>query len=326
MSTYRRLTREERYQIAALGKAGQTSAQIACVLGRHKSTISRELRRNAGQRGYRPKQADEKAWARSRAKYRYRLPKTVQPRVSELLRRKWSPEQISGWLLREEGVRVSHEWIYRYVRQDRRQGGDLHTHLRCRRKRRRRYGRAGEDRRGQIKDRVSIEQRPALVDRRNGIGDWEADTVIGTPSGPKPVLVTPTERKSRFSVIVKGVNKTAQAVSQAITAALTPLKDWVHTLTYDNGKEFAWHRQISEVLDAQGFFAHPYRSWERGLNENTNGLLRQHFPKRTDFSESTQEHVQNVMDALNDRPRKCLGWKTPHHAFFGNHLNGALAC
>jgi IS30 family transposase len=313
MSHYTQLTREERYQIYALMKAGHNQRQIAAILGRHKSTISRELTRNRGLKGYRPKQADRLATNRHHGKAAPRITTEAWERVEQLLGEGWSPEQISGWLQNEEDILISHEWIYQYILQDKRQGGELYRQLRCQKKRKKRYG--SPDRRGQIKGRISIDERPAVVDERSRIGDWEVDTVIGKPGGA--VLATLVERKLRLTVVAKAPNKTAEKVRDAILLHMKPLAARVHTLTYDNGKEFALHQDIAKELDAVGYFAHPYHSWERGLNENTNGLLRQYFPKGKDLTEVTDEEIQVAVDKLNNRPRKCLGFKTPNQLFFG---------
>ena len=321
MSHYTQLTREERYQIYALKAAGHNQVEIAEIIGRHKSTISRELTRNRGLRGYRPKQADRFAIKRRQVKVSPRISTDVWMRVKQLLGEDWSPEQISNWLQNEENLSISHEWIYQYILRDKQQGGDLHSHLRCQKPRKKRYG--ASDRRGQLKGRVSIDERPALVDERRRIGDWEADTVIGQQGGA--VLVTLVERKTRLSVIGKASDRTAQEVAAVILQGLMPLADQVQTLTYDNGKEFAQHQKIAKELDADGYFAHPYHSWERGLNENTNGLIRQYFPKGKDLSDVTDADVLTVMEKLNNRPRKCLGYKTPNQVFFGINPPVALA-
>lgn len=321
MRTYAQLTREQRYQIHALLKGQHTQTEMAQILGVNKSTISRELKRNRGLRGYRPKQADEFAAQRRKVAHGSRIPAPHWTRVEVLLREDWSPEQVSGWLAREEGIAISHEWIYQYVYQDKRHGGDLYKHLRCQKARRKRYG--SNDRRGQIKGRVSIEERPEVVDKRSRKGDWEADTVIGRPGGA--VLVTLAERKTRHSILVRAANKSANAVKEALIDALKPHAAHVHTITYDNGKEFAHHAEIASVLDAKGYFAHPYHSWERGLNENMNGLIRQYLPKGKSFDDLTDEDVRHIMDKLNNRPRKCLGYKTPNQVFFGNNPPVALA-
>ncbi len=321
MKHYTQLTREERYQIYALKTAGQSKAQIAKVLDRHKSTIGREIARNCGLRGYRPKQANSLAESRRQEKSARRIVPESWERVEKLLREYWSPEQISSWLRQEEDIRVSPEWIYQYILRDKQASGDLYIYLRCQKQRKKRYG--APDRRGQIKGRVSIDERPEVVNERSRIGDWEADTVIGKQGGD--VLVTLVERKTRWSMIGKAPNRTAQEVQAVIVKRLLPLASHVKTLTYDNGKEFAFHQDIDEELQSNGYFAHPYHSWERGLNENTNGLIRQFFPKGKDLSEVSDEEIQGVMDKLNNRPRKCLGFKTPNQVFFGINPPVALA-
>ena len=313
MSHYTQLTREERYQISALKTAGHNQIDIAKVIGRHKSTISRELARNSGLRDYRPKQANSFAESRRLAKSIPRISSKSWSRIELLLREDWSPEQVSRWLRNEEGIFVSPEWIYQHILQDKQSGGDLHSHLRCQKQRKKRYG--SPDRRGQIKGRISIDERPDVVNQRSRIGDWEADTVIGKQGGA--VLVTLVERKTRWSTIGKAPNRTAQEVKTVILECLQPLASQVQTLTYDNGKEFAQHQEISKELHCHGYFAHPYHSWERGLNENTNGLIRQFFPKGKDLSKVTDSAVRAVMNKLNNRPRKCLGFKTPNQVFLG---------
>lgn len=310
---YKQLTREERYQIYALKAAGQSKTQIANVLNRHKSTISREMLRNSGLRGYRPNQADSLAVNRRQGKSSCRILSQTWIRAEQLLREYWSPEQVSGWLLQEDHLHISPEWIYQHILKDKKAGGDLYRFLRCQKQRKKRYG--APDRRGQIKDRVSIDERPDIVNDRSRVGDWEADTVIGKQGGA--VLVTLVERKTRWSVIGKAPDRTAKNVRAVIVKRLLPLASHVQTLTYDNGKEFALHQEIDKELQANGYFAHPYHSWERGLNENTNGLIRQFLPKGKDLSEVTDEEIQQVMDKLNNRPRKCLGFKTPNQVFFG---------
>ena len=268
--SYTQLTHEERYQIYALKKTGQNQAQIAEVLGRNPATISRELSRNRGLKGYRPKQAHSRALSRRREKSQPRISRQVRQLVEALIRDKWSPEQVAGRVQREQGVSVSHEWIYRYIYADKRSGGDLHTCLRCRKVRRKRYG--SYDRRGRIPNQVSIDERPAIVDSKRRFGDWEGDTVIGKHH--QGALVTLVERKSLYTVIQPVIRKTAEAVHRAVVEGLSPYIDRVHTLTYDNGREFADHAGMARDLDTRIYFAHTYASWERGLNENTNGLSR----------------------------------------------------
>lgn len=318
---YTQLTQEERYQIYALMKAGHNQTEIAHILGRDKSTISRELRRNSGLRGYRPKQAQRLSAKRRHDRDNLRITPEHWMLVERFLREDWSPEQISLWLADEKAIYISHEWIYQYVLQDKSRGGDLYRHLRCQKQRRKRYG--SYSRRGQLVNRVSIDERPAVVDARSRFGDWELDTIIG--KGHKQAIVSITERKSRLTLIRKVERKTADSVTRAILRLLKPIAHRVHTLTSDNGREFAGHETIAKALDAKFFFAHPYASWERGLNENTNGLIRQYFPKHRDFTTITQTEINQVMDKLNNRPRKCLGIKTPNQVFFGINPSVALA-
>jgi len=313
MKHYTQLTEPERNQIYALKQAGFKPSAIALQLSRHPSTICRELRRNHGLRGYRPRQAQQMADTRRREKAKPKIPEATYDIVNDLIEKDWSPEQISGWLAAEKNVRISHERIYQHIARDRKRGGSLHLHLRCRKKRKKRYGSA--DRRGQIRNRTSIDNRPDIVEERSRIGDWEAGTVIGRRGGS--VLVTLVERKSRFSVIALAPDKRADSVTQALVEALLPYQEQVHTITCDNGKEFAFHQEFSAALQAECFFAHPYQAWERGLNENTNGLIRQYLPKGTDFNTLSHMDINLIMDDLNNRPRKSLGFNTPKKLFLG---------
>jgi transposase, IS30 family len=310
--SYTQLTREQRYQIYALMKAGHHQTFIASVIGCHRSTVSRELRRNRGGRGYRPKQAHEMAVARQRAADRPRIAEQTWRRIEALLRQEWSPEQVAGRLKLEGRPAASHEAIYQHIYADKRRGGTLHLSLRCRKVRRKRYG--THSRRGQIPNRVCIEARPAVVEAKRRLGDWEADTIIGR--GHQSALVSLTERKSKLTLLRKVERRSADEVARASLALLGPLADKVHTITSDNGKEFAHHERIAAGLGARFYFAHPYASWERGLNENTNGLVRQYFPKKHDFTTVTDAEVARVTQRLNDRPRKTLGFRTPNEVFF----------
>ena len=319
MRTYTQLTQEQRYQISAMKKIDKSQTAIAEELGVHKGTISRELRRNAGERGYRPKQAHEKALGR-RSNAQVQIGKEVWEIVEAKLRQDWSPEQVSGWLKREGRQKsISPEWIYQHILADKLAGGDLYSHLRCHKKRRKRYG--SYDRRGQLPNRVSIEERPELVEQRERLGDWEADTLVG--KAHQGALVSLVERKSRFTLLSPVERRQADLVRHATTSLLLPFIDQVHTITGDNGKEFAEHAQIAETLKAVFYFAHPYSAWERGTNENTNGLVRQYFPKSTNFSKVTLVQSLAAADKLNQRPRKCLAFRTPFEVFF-EHQSVAL--
>ena len=311
MRTYTQLTQEQRYQIYALKKMGHTQSEIAQVLEVDRSTICRELSRNTGERGYRPKQAHEKAMQR-RVKAKTRIGAGDWKVVEAKLRQDWSPEQVSGWLKRQAGLRISHEWIYQHVLADKRAGGELYKHLRCHKKRRKRYG--SPDQRGKLPNRISIEERPPIVDQRERLGDWEIDTLIG--KNQQGALVSIVERKSRYIVLRPVERRQAELVKQATISGLQPFANRVHTITSDNGKEFAGHVQIAQALQADFYFAHPYAAWERGTNENTNGLIRQYFPKRSDFLLLTETLSVSVSNKLNHRPRKCLDFKTPFEVFF----------
>jgi IS30 family transposase len=315
--TYTHLTREERYQIHALQGHGLKPAQIAKQLGRHRTTIAREVRRNTGRRGYRPAQADEMAGTRQTGRRNARQFSSAQwDFVAEYLRLSLSPEQVSGRLRCEKALSISHETIYCHIYQDKRRGGELARLLRCQKAKRKRYG-SGRERRGTMNG-TCIEQRPHVVDRKMRIGDWEGDTVIG--KGQQGALVTLVERKSRYTLARQVNAKQAGQVGNAVIELLRPHRVSCHTLTFDNGKEFSDHAFIESCLGAHVYFAHPYCSWERGLNENTNGLLRQYFPKHTNLKRVSQEAVSEAIDQLNHRPRKCLQYRTPHEVFYGLKL------
>ncbi len=309
---YKQLAREQRYQINVLQRAGHNQTYIAAMIGCHKSTISRELRRNRGQKGYRHYQAGELAYDRQCQAYRSRITWQTWQQVERLLRQDWSPEQIAGRLKLEQQPSVSHEWIYLYVYADKRRGGTLHHHLRSQKKQRKRY--SGYLRRGQIPNRTSIDKRPQIVARKGRFGDWEADTIIGARH--KGGLLSVVERKSKLTRLRKLATKAAVEMKDKSIQLLAPLAARVHTITVDNGKEFCEHELIAAGLQARIYFAHPYASWERGLNENTNGLVRQYFPKKYEFAKITNQDLQQVEDLLNNRPRKTLGYRTPNEVFF----------
>ena len=315
MRTYKQLTIEKRYHISALLKTEKKVSDIAKIVGVDKSTISRELRRNKSKKGYRPKKAHELAMNR-RQNGKPRICPVTWALVESLIRQDWSPEQISGRLNIEYGIKISHEWIYQYILSNKRNGGDLYRHSRCKKKRRKRYG--SYDRRGIIPNRIGIEERPDVINDRLRLGDWEVDTIFG--KGHKQAIVTLTERKSRMALIGKVSHLTAKAVYDVIINLLMPLKDRTYSLTSDNGKEFALHQEIASLLDIGFYFAHPYSSWERGSNENMNGLLRQYFPKKYDLNTITSKEINDAMYKLNTRPRKCLNFQTPVEVFFNQSV------
>jgi IS30 family transposase len=314
---YKHLTEEERYQIDDLRREGFNQKEIAGKIGRSESTLSRELRRNKGERGWRPRQAQLKAVARlvSRGTNNAKRISEAAWRYAEkhLTKDQWSPQQIAGRLELEGLETISHETIYQRILEDKKAGGDLYTHLRCKKKRKKRYGSARSTR-GAIPNRVDIDQRPAIVDSRKRMGDWEGDTIIGSHVRGA-VIASMVERKSRFTVLTKAKNKTAPVVTKRINKRMLPIAELVHTVTLDNGKEFSLHRVLAGVLDADVYFAKPYHSWERGLNENTNGLVRQYFPKKIPFDKLTEHDLRQVEKKLNNRPRKSLGYRTPFEIF-----------
>ncbi|WGZ95943.1 MAG: IS30 family transposase [Candidatus Thiothrix putei] len=311
---YTHLTSEERHYIETRHKMKESTATIALTLGRSQSTISRELTRNRGQRGYRHKQAHAKAQQRHADKPKaVKLTPELAVSIDTLLEQQWSPEQISGRLKAEGKTTICHEAIYQHVLRDKRAGGKLYLNLRRHTKKyRQRYGSKTGSVKG-IPNRVDIDERPAVANQRERLGDWEADTMIG--KGHQGALVTLDERKSKLRLAFPVANKTAEAVTSSIITLLDGFKDWVHTLTFDNGKEFAKHEQVAQAIGCETYFAKPYHSWERGQNENANGLLRQYFPKAMGLLDVTTRQVLEAVHKLNNRPRKCLGFKTPYEVF-----------
>lgn len=306
MKQYTHLTQEQRYQISALKKTTISNSEIARIIGCNKSTITRELKRNTGQRGYRPKQAQQLSEAR-KAKNNGRIRLFGWAYIQHLLCQKYSPEQITGRLTMLGWKDVpSHETIYQHIYADKKTGGDLHTHLRCQKTYRKR-NLAGQDRRGQIPNRKDISDCPSIIDKRQRLGDYEGDTVIG--HGHKGVLVTLVDRTTRETKIKALSNRKAEAVANACNQLLKD--EQTLSITFDNGKEFALHESIADKLGADIYFARPYHSWERGTNENTNGLIRQFLPKSISFDNLSDDVIQAIENNLNNRPRKVLGFRTP---------------
>ena len=314
--TYSHLTQDERCHIFLMRVEKRTISEIALALDRHKSTISRELQRN---------RSDER-WSPFRAQKRYqerrqnscnakRVSEEAIDAVANYVRLGLSPEQAIERLSLELGQKmaVSHDTVYRWIYARKQMGdGELFKCLRGQRGRRKPY--RDSSRRSPIKNRVSIDDRPAIVGLKTRLGDWEGDTVIG--KGHQGVLLTLVERCSRYSVAALLENKQADGVAAAINRLLLPHKDKCHTLTFDNGLEFAKHADISACLGVDIYFAHPYHSWERGANENVNGLIRQYHPKSTNLKKVRPHEMRATIDKLNHRPRKCLGYKTPHEVFY----------
>jgi IS30 family transposase len=314
---YTHLTERERYQIDDLRREGFSQAAIAKQLNRSTATLSREIQRNQGERGWKPRQAQIKSRERLTARGSGNVKRVSSAAwnyaKTQLENDQWSPEQIAGRLELEGSESISHETIYQRILEDKEAGGLLYMHLRCKKKRKKRYGSARSSR-GAIPNRVDIDQRPAIVDSRQRVGDWEGDTIIGAHDGGA-VIASMVERKSRYTCLAKAKNKTTTVVTQSINQCMLPIAECVLTITLDNGKEFSQHECLSDRLNADVFFAKPYHSWERGLNENTNGLVRQYFPKRIPFDNITEHELQSVARKINNRPRKCLGYKTPFEVF-----------
>ena len=324
---YSHVTRDIRCQIYALKSIGISLQNIAKQVGKDVSTISREIARNTGKRGYRFNQADNAACDRrtNASKVPKKLTDELVEKIGAKLAKEWSPEQISGRFA-TKGILISHESIYRHVWADKRGGGKLYKQLRHHGKRynKRSSGKAG---RGCIPNRVDITERPAIVEAKARIGDWEGDTVISAVS--KTALLTVVDRCSKFTLMKKIGQKTAENVRVAMIDKMRSLPHPVHTITYDNGMEFAAHLKISTELNASSYFATPYRSWERGLNEHTNGLIRQYLPKSFDFKDVTDDEIQAIENKLNHRPRKVLQYRTPFEVFFAgtqSTVGVALQC
>ena len=303
---YTHLSLGERYQIYALIGGEHSINFIARALNRSPSTILREIRRNKSLRGYQVNNAHKKACAR-RSNNALSIIANVWDWVTDKLKENWSPQQIAG----VHGG-LSHMSIYRYIWTNKRKGGRLWQCLRRKAKPYRQ--RLTAETRGRINDRVSIHERPSIVDARTRIGDWEADTIIGQHH--KQAIVTLVERKTGLLKMKRVDNKTAQQVSEAMIELLKPVRLQVKTITSDNGKEFAQHKKVKQKLFSSFFFADAYASWQRGTNENTNGLIREYLPKGCDFRQVSDDEMQDIENKLNNRPRKRLGFKTPMQAFY----------
>src|SRR5258708_11224860 len=318
MCKYRQITKEERCKMEALLKRGIAKSQIAIDLGVDRSTIYRELKRNRSKRGY-YKAASAQEFCNIRKErfcHHRKFTPAMEKFISEKLEKEqWSPEQINGYCKTRNIAMVSHERIYQFIYLDKDKGGLLYKQLRiCAKPYRKRYG--SYDHRGKIQGRRDIEQRPAVVNQRSRIGDWEADTIIG--NNRRAAILTLVERKSKFLLSAKLPATEAAITSKKMINSLAPFKQAVHTITSDNGHEFAHHKRISKKLQADYYFTHPYCAWEKGTNENTNGLIRQYIPKKTDFDTIDERLLQHVTQKLNTRPRKSLNWKTPLEVFMSN--------
>ena len=309
--TYNRVTKTERRLIYRWSRVGYGIREIARRLGRAASSISRELMRNRGKKGYRPRQAHWKARERARRPGPRRFTVAVCQEAEKRLREGWTPEIISGRARLEGREWVCKETIYKHVYADAKAGGDLWRNLpRAHRKRRRRCPREDGRGRGKILNQRMIDTRPAEVETRRTVGHWEGDLINGAAKTGN--LVTAVERKTRFTLLGRSETKEAREVTPELCAMFlkVPLAARLG-LTLDNGKEFAWHEELSRTTGLDVFFARPYHSWERGTNENINGLIRRLYPKQSSFAGIGETELERIERFLNDRPRKCLGWKTP---------------
>jgi IS30 family transposase len=300
--------------LAALRRQGHSQAEIARSLGRHRSTVCREVRRNSSRSDgrYRAFTAQERTnGRRSRSRRNQRFSAADFALVDDLLCRQWSPEQVVGHLARSGLLSISHETIYRHVWRDKREGGLLYTHLRGAKKRRRkRYG--AYDSRGRLAGKRMISERPPEVEARERVGHWEADTVAG--AGSKDCVMTLVERKTGLVLVGKLADKTAGGLSRRL-ARLIRGAGRVETVTADNGTEFHDYPRVERLTGAAFYFARPYHSWERGSNENANGLIRQYLPKGMSMAGLSQHQCNAIARKLNTRPRKRLGFRTPLECF-----------
>ena len=312
--TYKRVTIEERKLIYRWCREEYGVREIARRLGRAAGSISRELLRNRGQRGYRPQQADWQARRRARRPGARRFTDAVRLDAERRLREGWTPAIISGRARLEGRAWVCKETIYKYIYADAKAGGDLWTYLpHARRKRRRRCPRADGHGRGKIPNQRMIDTRPAEVETRRTVGHWEGDLINGARQSGN--LVTAVERNTRFALVGRTASKEACAVTAQLCAMFLAVPPAARVgLTLDNGKEFAHHEDLARMTGLDVFFARPYHAWERGANEHINGLIRRLYPKQSSFAGIGEAELEHIERFLNDRPRKCLGWKTPREA------------
>lgn len=312
---YKQLTLTKRYHISTLIKEGYNQKDIANKIGVHPSTICREFKRfrETNKQYYHPETLQIEAKVKHIKKpKRSAMDKECEKYIRNKLKKDWSPEQIVGRMKLDTNNTISHETIYQFIYTNKANGGKLYKHLRHKNKK---YHKRSNNyqQRGIIKDRISIDKRPKIVDNKCRIGDWEIDTVIGKDH--KGALVTIVDRKSKFTLIKKVASKHADAVTQATVDLLQPVKALTLTITADNGKEFAYHKLIASQLDTSVYFCDPYSSWQRGLNEHTNGLIRQYIPKKSEFDNISKAEIVTIQNLINHRPRKSLGYKTPYEVF-----------
>lgn len=315
--SYRHVSEEERQHIYEWKRAGKRDGEIARLLRRHRCTILRGIRRNTGQCGYRSKQAHESAVAHARRPGPRIFTEAMRAEVERRIRQGQTPGIIEGRVRYEGRAMVCRETIYQYVYTDAKTGGDLWIHLpRAKRRRHRRCPRQDGHGRGRIPDQRRIDTRPAIVATRERIGDWEGDLMTGAPDTGH--LVTMVDRKSRYTLVGKVESKEAPKVNDCIVAKFEDQgipPEARLTGTFDNGKEFALHQDIARRTGMDIYFAYPHHSWERGANENTNGLIRRLYPKGASFADIDDAALARIESHVNDRPRKCLGWRTPREVF-----------
>lgn len=306
------LTSSQRYTIASMKNNGYSQKAISEVIGKDKSVVNRELKRNRDLRSgaYRGDLADRKYAKRQKEKRKKKyFTEAIQQLVNDGLENKLSPEQIVGLAIKEGDDCVSHERIYQYIWADKKQGGELYEHLRTKGKKYRKRG-SLKDKRGKIQGRIDIEKRPKIVEKRERFGDFEIDTIIGKDH--KGAIVTINDRATGLLKMKLLESKNAEILADKTIEILKPYQEVLYTITSDNGKEFSSHQKISKALECDFYFAKPYHSWQRGSNENLNGLIRQYIPKKTDFRTLSEEFIQWVEDELNNRPRKRLEFYSPN--------------
>jgi len=316
MNPYHQITSEERYSLGLLRQRGLRPATIARVLGRHRSSITREIQRNATHYDgtYRPQLANWYAHSRrSRSRRNTQFTPSDWARVKVLVREDWSPEQIAGRLRRDGVLTISHETIYRRVWADKRAGGALYLHLRgARKQKRKRYG--AYDSRGRLAGKRPIATRPPGAEHRSRFGHWEGDTVLGAGQAG-PCVLTLVEWKSGFLAIGKLAQRTGAFVNDRAQQLISVQPRLVRTITVDNGTEFHSYEALEQRVRARFYFATPHHAWERGTNENTNGLVRQYLPKGASMAHLTQHDCNRLADKLNRRPRKRLDYRTPEEVY-----------
>jgi len=325
MKNYRHISNHQRIELAALNRNGHSVNDISKQLNLHRSTIYRELKRNSRPRGsYEAYYANNLSEIRKErfAKNRKFTSQMIGLIKEKLKNQQWSPEQIHGYCISNNIPMVSHERIYQYIYQDKENGGRLFKHLRTGQKKyKKRYGKH-KNPKIIIKNKVSIDERPEVINNKERYGDWEIDTIIG--KNHKGAIVTVVERKSNFILIRKLKGKNADELAKETIRLMVPYKELVHSITSDNGTEFANHEYIAEKLSAEFYFAHPYSSWERGLSEYSNKLIRQYVPKKSDFAQFSTDYLNQINIKLNNRPRKLLDFYSPLNVFISELKTVAL--